>query len=232
MDGLTPCFGGLQVYKWDFNVVLQSWDLFVWGLWITFEYTIASIVIGALIGGVICWARLSGNVVLSVLARSYQEVFRCTPLLVQLLWFYYALPLLIGVSIDNTTAALVTLSLYVGAFYAEIFRGGILSIDKGQTEAAMALAMSGPQLMRRIIVPQAAKRMLPSFINQSVIQFKNTSLISVISVAELAYMAAIVNGQTYRPLEAYTIVAVLYFLLLFPMTQMADLIERRLRVSD
>ena len=86
--------------------------------------------------------------------------------------------------------------------------------------------------MRRIIVPQATKRMLPAFINQSVIQFKNTSLISVISVGELAYMAAVVNGQTYRPLEAYTIVAVLYFVLLFPMTQLADMIERRMRVSD
>jgi polar amino acid transport system permease protein len=151
---------------------------------------------------------------------------------VQLLWFYYAFPLIVGITMDNQTAAIVTLSLYVGAFYAEIFRGGILSIERGQHEAAAAIGMSPGQAMRRIILPQAVKRMLPSFINQSVIQFKNTSLISVISVGELAYMAAVVNGETYRPLESYTVAAVLYFIILFPLTQAADLIERRLRVSD
>lgn len=220
------------MYHWDFDVVAQSWDLFALGLWYTLAYTVGSIALGVVIGLATCFARLSDSRLLSVLARSYQEVFRCTPLLVQILWFYYALPLVIGVSIDNTVAAMLTLSLYVGAFYAEIFRGGIQSIERGQHEAAAALGMSSGQAMRRIILPQAAKRMLPAFINQSVIQFKNTSLISVISVGELAYMAAIVNGQTYRPLEAYTIVAVLYFALLFPMTQMADRLERRLRVSD
>ncbi|MDP1732281.1 MAG: amino acid ABC transporter permease [Devosia sp.] len=220
------------MYKMDFSVVLQSWDLFLWGLWLTFAYTTASIVIGVVIGFAVCFSRLSNNWFIRLLARAYQEVFRCTPLLVQLLWFYYALPLLLGFSLDNTTAALLTLSLYAGSFYAEIFRGGILSIDRGQTEAAKAIAMSGRQTMWRIVMPQALKRMLPAFINQSVIQFKNTSLISVISVGELAYMAAVVNGQTYRPLEAYTVVAVLYFALLFPMTQVADYVERRLRVSD
>ncbi|MBE0578581.1 amino acid ABC transporter permease [Devosia sp.] len=219
-------------YKWDFNTVLQFWDLFAWGLWLTFAYTLGSIVVGVVIGMVICFGRLSRFRFISGLSRAYQEVFRCTPLLVQLMWFYYALPLLIGVTIENYVAAMLTLSLYAGSFYSEIFRGGILSIDKGQTEAAKAIAMSDRQVMWRIIIPQAFKRVLPSFINQSVIQFKNTSLISVISVGELAYMAAVVNGQTYRPLEAFTIVALLYFVVLFPMTQAADYVEHRMRVSD
>jgi polar amino acid transport system permease protein len=127
---------------------------------------------------------------------------------------------------------MLTLSLYAGAFYAEIFRGGIVSIDRGQREAAAAIGMSPWQSMSRIILPQAMKRVLPSFINQSVIQFKNTSLVSVISVADLAYMAAVVNGQTYRPLESYTLMAGLYIAMLLPLTQAADWIERRLRVSD
>lgn len=219
-------------YKWDFSTVLQYWDLFAWGLWLTFAYTLGSIVVGVVIGMVICFGRLSRFRIISGLSRAYQEVFRCTPLLVQLMWFYYALPLLIGVTIENYVAAMLTLSLYAGSFYSEIFRGGIMSIDKGQTEAAKAIAMSDRQVMWRIIIPQAFKRVLPSFINQSVIQFKNTSLISVISVGELAYMAAVVNGQTYRPLEAFTIVALLYFVVLFPMTQAADYVEHRMRVSD
>ena len=219
-------------YKWDFSAVLQYWDLFAWGLWLTFAYTVGSIIIGVVLGLILCFGRLSRFRVISGLARAYQEVFRCTPLLVQLMWFYYALPLLIGITIENYVAAMLTLSLYAGSFYSEIFRGGILSIDKGQTEAAKAIAMSDRQVMWRIVIPQAFKRVLPSFINQSVIQFKNTSLISVISVGELAYMAAVVNGQTYRPLEAFTVVAVLYFVVLFPMTQAADYVEHRMRVSD
>lgn len=219
-------------YKWDFSAVLQYWDLFAWGLWLTFAYTVGSIIIGVVLGLILCFGRLSRFRVISGLSRAYQEVFRCTPLLVQLMWFYYALPLLIGITIENYVAAMLTLSLYAGSFYSEIFRGGILSIDKGQTEAARAIAMSDRQVMWRIIIPQAFKRVLPSFINQSVIQFKNTSLISVISVGELAYMAAVVNGQTYRPLEAFTVVALLYFVVLFPMTQAADYVEHRMRVSD
>ena len=129
----------------------------------------------------------------------------------------------------NWAAALLTLSLYAAAFYAEVFRGGIVSIDKGQFEAGAAIGMSGWQVMRRIILPQAIRRMMPAFINQSVTQFKNTSLVSVISVADLTYMASIVNGQTYRPLESYTVVAVLYFVILFPMMKFADYIEHRMR---
>lgn len=221
-----------MTYTWDFHSVWQYRDLFVWGLWISVLYTIGSILFGILIGFLTCAMRLSGWRALNLIARVYQEVFRCTPLLVQLLWFYYAFPLLVGGSIDNRVAAMLTLSLYVGAFYAEIFRGGIVSIDRGQREAAAAIGMSPWQSMYRIILPQAAKRMLPSFINQSVIQFKNTSLVSVISVADLAYMAAVVNGQTYRPLESYTVMAVLYIAILLPMTQIADWVEKRLRVSD
>jgi polar amino acid transport system permease protein len=220
------------MYRWDFNILWQYWDLFMYGLWLTVVYTFGSILFGILIGALTCAARLSGWKVLSLVARTYQEIFRCSPLLVQLLWFYYAFPMLVGVSIDNRVAAMLTLSLYVGAFYAEIFRGGILSIDKGQREAAAAVGMSPWQSMKRIVMPQAFKRMLPAFINQSVIQFKNTSLVSVISVADLAYMAAVVNSQTYRPLESYSVMALLYIAVLFPLTQIADWIERRMRASD
>ena len=220
------------MYKWNFDTVWQYWDLFMYGLWLTVVYTAGSILFGVVIGLITCGARLSGWKSLNFIARTYLETFRCTPLLVQLLWFYYAFPLLVGVSIDNRVAAMLTLSLYVGAFYAEIFRGGIQSIDRGQREAAAAIGMSGAQAMVRIIMPQAFKRMLPAFINQSVIQFKNTSLVSVISVADLAYMAAVVNSQTYRPLESYTVMAALYRIVLFPLTQVSDWIERRLRVSD
>jgi polar amino acid transport system permease protein len=220
------------MYNWDFFTVMQSFDLFLIGIWATFVYTVGSVALGVVIGLAACFARLSRFAALRILARSYQELFRCTPLLVQILWAYYALPMLLGFSISNTTAGLLTLSLYVGSFYAEIFRGGINAIDKGQREAAAAVGMSGVQSMMHIILPQAIKKMLPAFINQSVIQVKNTSLLYAISVAELTYMTSVVNSETYRPLEAYTLAALMYFVMLFPLTQIADHFERRMRRSD
>ncbi|MFZ2101786.1 MAG: amino acid ABC transporter permease [Oricola sp.] len=220
------------MYHWDFYTVLQSFDLFLIGIWTTFLYTIGSIAIGVVVGLTTCFARLSRFPVLRLLARSYQELFRCTPLLVQILWAYYALPMLLGFTISNTMAGLLTLSFYVGSFYAEIFRGGINAIDKGQREAAVAVGMSGIQSMRYIILPQAVKKMLPAFINQSVIQVKNTSLLYAISIAELTYMTSVVNSETYRPLESYSLAAIMYFSMLFPLTQIADYFERRMRRSD
>ncbi|MGO4854629.1 amino acid ABC transporter permease [Phaeovulum sp. W22_SRMD_FR3] len=220
------------MYHWDFYTVLQSFDLFLMGIWTTFLYTLGSISIGVVVGLAACFARLSPRMPVRLLARSYQELFRCTPLLVQILWAYYALPMILGVSISNTVAGVLMLSLYVGSFYAEIFRGGILAIDKGQREAAEAVGMSGVQAMRHIILPQAIKKMLPAFINQSVVQVKNTSLLYAISIAELTYMTSVVNSETYRPLEAYSMAAVLYFVMLFPLTQVADHFERRMRRSD
>lgn len=220
------------MYQWDFYTVLQSFDLFVLGLWTTFLYTAGSISIGIVIGLFACFLRLSQHVGLRIVARTYQEIFRCTPLLVQIMWAYYALPLLTGYSISNTTAGLLTLSLYVGSFYSEIFRGGINAVDKGQSEAAAATGMSRFQVMRHVILPQSIKKMLPAFINQSVIQVKNTSLLYVISVAELTYMTSVVNSETYRPMEAYTLAAVMYFAMLFPLTKIADRVEKNLSLSD
>ncbi|WP_319485888.1 amino acid ABC transporter permease [uncultured Cohaesibacter sp.] len=220
------------MYTWDFSMVMQSFDLFIDGLEMTFLYTVGSIAIGIVIGLLACFARISGNPILSIISRTYQEIFRCTPLLVQIMWAYYALPMLLGISIPNNVAGLATLSLYVGSFYAETFRGGIAAVDRGQREAAQAIGMNSAQIMRHIIMPQAIKNMLPAFINQSVIQVKNTSLLYAISVAELTYMTAVVNSETYRPMESYTIAAVMYFVMLFPLTQIADRFERRMRRSD
>jgi len=220
------------MYHWDFYMIFQSFDLFLTGVWVTFIYTLGSIVIGIVVGLAACFARLSRFWWLRLLARSYQELFRCTPLLVQILWAYYALPMILGVTISNTMAGLLTLALYVGSFYAEIFRGGILAVDRGQREAAASIGMSSSQAMFYIIMPQAIKSMLPSFINHSVIQLKNTSLLYAISIAELTYMTSVVTSETYRPLEAYSMAAILYFAMLFPLTQIADHFERRMRRSD
>jgi polar amino acid transport system permease protein len=158
------------------------------------------------------------------------EVFRCTPLLVQIVWFYYALPVLLHVQIPALAAAASTLSLYTGVFYAEIFRAGIISIEPGQWDAARALGLSRWRMMRFVILPQAMRRMIPPFVSQSITQLKNTSLVSTIAVPDLLYQGTIITETTYRPLEVYTVVAVIYFVLLFPSTMLAQWYERRLTV--
>ena len=219
-------------YAWDFSFLWSYRGLILAGLGVTIAYTIGTILLGLVVGLVAGLLRLSKNVLITAPLVAYVEVFRCTPLLVQIIWFYYALPVILGIDIPANVAATLVLSLYTGAFYAEIIRGGVNSIERGQWDAARAIGMRRVQVMRHVILPQAIKRMIPPFMNQSIIQLKNTSLVSTIAVADLLYQGTIITVATYRPLEVYTMVAVIYFLVLFPLTLAAQQVEGRLARSD
>jgi polar amino acid transport system permease protein len=216
-------------YQWDFWYLLRYAPLFWKGVGVTLAYTGGTIFLGLVLGLVVGLGRLSKSWFVNAPLIAYIEVFRCTPLLVQIVWFYYALPVLVGIQIPAVVAGVMTLSLYTGAFYAEIFRGGIISIERGQWDAARALGLRPWQMMRRVILPQAVRRMIPPFVNQSITQLKNTSLVSTIAVPDLLYNGTLITADTYRPLEVYTVVAVIYFVLLFPSTMLAQWYERRLR---
>lgn len=220
------------MYEWDFYFIWGYRWLFLQGLGVTIAFTVGIVLIGLVVGLVAGLGRLAPYAIVRWIAQAYIEVFRCTPVLVQLVWFYYALPILSGIDMSATAAAMLALSLYGGAFYAEIIRGGIVSIDAGQREAAEALGMTPGQSMRRIILPQAIKRMIPPLMNQSIIQFKNTSLVSVLAVPDLLYQGQAIAHDTYRPLETYSLVAVIYFAVLFPLTLLVQYLERRMARSD
>jgi polar amino acid transport system permease protein len=219
-------------YAWDFSFLWGYRWLILWGLGVTILYTIGTILLGLVIGLATGLLRLSRNKFLNAPLVAYVEIFRCTPLLVQIIWFYYALPVVLGIDIPATIAATLVLSLYTGAFYAEIVRGGVNSIERGQWDAARAIGMRQGQLMRHVILPQAVKRMVPPFMNQSIIQLKNTSLVSTIAVADLLYQGELITAATYRPLEVYTMIAVVYFAVLFPLTLAAQAVERHLARAD
>jgi polar amino acid transport system permease protein len=219
-------------YPWDFSFLWAYRGLILTGLGVTIAYTIATILLGLLVGLVTGLLRLSRNPVITAPLVAYVEIFRCTPLLVQIIWFYYALPVVLGIDIPAHVAAILVLSLCTGAFYAEIIRGGVNSIERGQWDAARAIGMRRRQVMRHVILPQAVKRMIPPFMNQSIIQLKNTSLVSTIAVADLLYEGTIITAATYRPLEVYTMVAAIYFLVLFPLTLAAQHVEHRLARAD
>lgn len=218
-------------YVWDFALLWKYSRLFWIGIGWTIAYTIGTVILGTLIGLAVALARLKRWKIIDWPAMAYIELFRCTPLLVQIIWFYYAFPVVIGVNIPPHVAAVSVLSLYGGAFYAEIFRGGIESLERGQWDAARALGLRSWLVMRLVILPQAIRRMLPPYVNQSIIQLKNTSLVSVIAVPDLVYNATLINADTYRPLEVYTVVAVIYFLILFPATLLAQRLEKKLAAA-
>jgi len=216
------------MYHWDFGSLWAYRSLVLVGLGYTVGYTILCVVLGLAAGTAAGLGRLAKSRFVTWPIIFYVEVFRCTPLLVQLVWFYYALPVLLDISMSPSLAATLTLSLYGGAFYAEIVRAGVLSIDPGQWDAGRALGLGRLLLMRKIILPQALKRMLPPLMNQSIIQLKNTSLVSVLAVPDLLYQGQVVTAAIYRPLEVYTAVAAIYFAVLFPLTLGVQQIERRL----
>jgi polar amino acid transport system permease protein len=212
-------------YAWDFGVVYSYVDYWIGGMGVTLAYAVGT-VLGGLIIGVLCgMASLYRRRWVTLPIHVYVETFRCTPLLVQIVWFYFALPIILDVNLPAWLAAGLGLTLYMGSFATEIFRGGIISIDRGQWQAARALGMTSGELMRHVILPQAARRMVPPFVNQSVIQLKNTSLLYVVAVPDLMYTGSIVVADTFRPLEVYTSVAVMYFVMLYPLTQWAKRLE-------
>ena len=215
-------------YQWGFAFLLRYTHLFVVGVEVTLAYTAGTVLIGLLLGLLIGLGRLSRSRLVNIPLIGLIEVFRCTPLLVQLVWFYYALPVILNIQIPAVVAATAVLSFYTAAFYAEIFRGGIVSIERGQWDAARAIGLRPWQVMRLVVLPQAVRRMVPPFLNQSIIQLKNTSLVSTIAVPDLLYQGTLITADTYRPLEVYTAVALIYFALLFPATRLVQWYEGRL----
>ena len=215
-------------YEWSFGFLLRYTHLFLVGIGYTLAYTIGTVLLGLLIGLVLGLARLSRSRLLNIPLVAFIELFRCTPLLVQIVWFYYALPVILGIQIPAAVAATLVLSFYTGAFYAEIFRGGIVSIEAGSGTRRGRWGCDWRHVMRFVVLPQAVRRMVPPFMNQSIIQLKNTSLVSTIAVPDLLYQGTLITADTYRPLETYTVVAMIYFVLLFPATRLVQAYEQHL----
>lgn len=205
-------------YQWDFSSVFANKQLLWIGLQNTLVLGSVCLVLGLFFGLFVGAARFSGKSWLYYPATAFVEVFRNTPVLVQIMWFFFAFPIISPFRIDAFTAASLGLTLNTIAFSSEIYRGGLQSISKGQWEAGKALGMSYNEQMRRVILPQVVRRMLPAFMNRAVELFKMTSLASVIAYGELMYQAKVVSTIDFNPIEMYTTVALIFFAVLFPFT--------------
>ena len=216
------------MYVWQWGVIWDNWHLFAQGALMTLFLTGTSIGIGLVAGLFLGLAKMSRRPWLRIPAAVFVEVFRDTPLLVLLLWIFYCLPILTGLKIDIIESAILGISIHASAYLAEVYRAGSLSVDRGQMESARSLGMSFWQGMQRIVLPQAIRRMIPPFLNVTADFMKASSLASVVGVWELLRQTSNLIANTWRPLEAYTAVAVAYLLLIYPVVWLTGFLERRL----
>jgi polar amino acid transport system permease protein len=213
-------------YDFDWSAV---WNPSAWmeAISATMIYGLATTLIGLALGLILGLVLISKFSIARRCVVLFIGIFRCTPVLIQIVWFYYAFPMVLNVDLPAWFAAGCGLTFYMAAFSAEIFRGGIESIERGQWNASRSLCMSYWQSMRHIVLPQAFRRMTPAIVNQSIIQIKNTSLLSVIAVHDIMYTASSVTATTYRPLEVFTFAGFLYIVLIWPMAAIAHHLEKR-----
>ena len=216
----------------DWSVVWQHREALAAGTAMTFLLTFATMAIAVPCGIVVAMLRLYGWAPVRAFATAYVELFRNLPLILVVYWAFYVLPILTGLGLSPLATGLAALALNVTAYNAETFRAGINSIRRGQVEAAMALGMSRAQALRRVVLPQAVRRILPVLASTWVSLFKDTSLVSVIAVSELAYSAMQVRAQTFRVLEMLTAMAAIYWLLGYPQAKLVDWIQRRYQVTE
>ena len=216
----------------DWSVVWQHREALAAATGTTILLTVATMAIAVPCGIVVAALRLYAWAPVRALATGYVELFRYLPLILVVFWAFYVLPILTGLSLSPLATGLAALALNVTAYNAETFRAGINSIRRGQVEAAMALGMSRMQALRRVVLPQALRRITPVLASTWVSLFKDTSLVSVIAVTELAYVAMQVRAQTFRVLEMLTALAALYWLLGYPQAKLVDWLQRRFAVTE
>ena len=217
---------------YDWGVIWEYRALLLEGAWTTLVLTVLTMIVAIAGGLVLAFLRISRIRPVRVAATAFVEFFRATPLILQIYWVFYILPATFDVQFSAFTTGLVGLSLNVSAFNSETFRAGITSIRRGQWHAALALGMTRRQVMRQVILPQAVWRVLPALASTWVSLFKDTSLVSTIAVADLAYNALQIRARTYRILEVLTAMAALYWVMGYPQAKLVDWIHRRFEIVE
>ncbi|WP_077329865.1 amino acid ABC transporter permease [Virgibacillus siamensis] len=216
--------------RFDFAGVVEFLPQLMTGLYYTLLISVLGLLIGFVLGAIFGLGRISKIKIIYWISSVYIEILRGTPVLVQAIWIFYALPLIIGYNFDSVTAGVIVIALNSGAYIAEIVRGAVQSIEKGQMEAGRSLGLNHRQTMRYIIWPQAFKRMIPPLGNQFIISIKDTSLLSVILVPELIFQGRLIAANHFNAVEIYTTVAFFYLAITLTLSFVLSIAERRLDV--
>lgn len=217
--------------SFDWSLIWDNIPILLQGAVITIQITVMAVGCGFFIGMIAALANLSRFKIVRMLVKCYVELFRGTPLLVQIFMIYFALPMVIGQSINPYVAAVTACSINSGAYVSEIFRAGIQSIDKGQMEAGRSLGLTWAQTMRYIVMPQAFKAIIPPLGNEFIAMMKDTSLVSVIGFEELTRRGQLIIARTYGSFEIWTAVAIIYLIMTLSISQFVAFLERRYNIK-
>ncbi|MGI2328730.1 amino acid ABC transporter permease [Planococcus sp. YIM B11945] len=209
------------------ETIMNAMPYLLEGLQVTLYIFIIAIILGFIIGLIVALMRLAPLKILNWISKFFVDAIRGTPFIVQLFFIYFGLNSLGFFSMENTTAGIVTVAINAGAYFSEIIRAGIQSIDKGQTEAARSLGLNATQNMRHIILPQAFRRMLPTITNQAIISLKDTSLLSVIGIADLTQEGRIQANATFEAFTIYLTLGIIYFIVIYLLSTLASFVERK-----
>jgi polar amino acid transport system permease protein len=213
--------------EFDFSVITDHWRFLASGIAVTLALSVLSGVTSLGVGFLLALVRMYGPAWSRRIVVFYIDSMRAIPVLVVLVWTFFALPIVAGITLPPFWAALLGLTLHLAAYAAEIVRAGVESVRPGQTRAALALGMSRPEILRRIVLPQATVRMLPAFGSLLSVTIKDTAIASVIAVPELMRQSETIAGQSFQPIEVYTFTMLVYFVILFPVTRGVDRVYRR-----
>jgi glutamine transport system permease protein len=212
------------------SLFLESLPSFLKGLAVTLEITVISLLFASVIGLVVGLVNVGKNKPLKFIARAYIDLVRGTPLIVQAFFLYFGITAALNIKISPEMAGIIVVSMNAGAYMAEIFRAGINAVDKGQMEAARSLGLSYGKAMKKVILPQAFRKMIPAILNQFIISLKDTSILTVIGVGELTQSGQIVIATTFRAFEIWTMIAILYFVVIFTLSLLFREIERKISI--
>ena len=218
--------------EFDWKVIIDYFPDLLAGVKVTLSITILSLMIGLIFGLALALARISGWKIISWPAYVYIEFFRTTPPLVQIVWFYFVVPVIIGMELSAFQAASIALGLNIAAFLGEIFRAGIQGIDKTQIDATRVLGLGSMDSYRYVILPQAFRIVLPPTTTTIMLLMKGTSLATAIGTLELMRVGQLISLETFRPFEILTAVAVIYFLITYPVAYGMRRLERKMQIGE
>ncbi|NTE68248.1 amino acid ABC transporter permease [Agrobacterium tumefaciens] len=212
----------------NFAIVLKFQDALLLGLWTTLKLTLICVLLGCVLGFLLALARTSKSAILRGISSIYVEFFRGTPVLVQLFWIFFCLPLILGVELSNMASGIIALTLYMGAISSETFRASLKAVGREQLDACVALGLSPWVRTTSVILPQAVLRAAPTLLSNCVSLFKESALVSAVGMADLMFVGQNISNNTAKPVEVLTVVAFIYFIIAFPLTRAVTIVEQRI----
>lgn len=216
-----------MTYNFDFATVFREIDPLLNGLMVTLQLTAVANVIGLTLGFVIALMVLSKWALVRIPATLFVEFFRCTPAIIQIVWFFYCVPIIFDVYIEAITMGILALGLNLTAFNAEAYRASIQAVPREQTDAGIALGLTHTQRVLHIVFPSAFRASVPVLLTNGVGIFQQSALVAIVAIEDLMYAGKSLATLTYRPIETFTLVAVMYFLVAFPASQLVEYLTRR-----